>query len=191
MIDLRATDLRQYLYCPRVVYYSHVVPVARVETFKMKAGQAAEREHARLERRRSLRRYGLDAGTRRYSVSIASEALGISGIIDEVVDGPSGPVPIEVKLSEGGVAFGHRVQLAAYGMALEETTHVAVTFGFIHVVPRRQVFRIEFDTHLRATVVDVVRRIRAMVSDQRFPGPADRPAKCDGCELRSFCNDVT
>jgi CRISPR-associated exonuclease Cas4 len=190
VIELRASDLRQFLYCPRVVYYSHVVPVARVETFKMKAGREAEREHARLERRRSLRRYGLDAGERRYSVALKCEALGVSGIVDEVVFGPGGAVPIDVKMAEGGATTGHKVQLAVYAMALEERTGRSVPTGFIHLVPQNRVVPVAVDTRLRAMTTDLVRRIRHLIADESFPPPADRPAKCDGCELRCFCNDV-
>lgn len=190
MNDLRASDLRQFLYCPRVVFFSHVVPVARVETFKMKAGREAEREHARLERRRSLQRYGLDSGERRFSVPLRCEALGVSGIVDEVVIGPNGPVPIDVKMAEGGAVMGHKVQLAVYAMALEEQTGRPVSRGFIHLVPRGRVVPIEVDQRLRAMTTDLVRRIRDLIAAQAFPPPADRAAKCDGCELRCFCNDV-
>ena len=86
----------------------------------MREGRAAEMEHARLERRRTLGRYGLIEGARRYAVSLRCRALGITGIVDEVIDSPSGPVPVDVKFTEGRVAFGHQVQLAVYAMALEE-----------------------------------------------------------------------
>lgn len=190
MIELRASDLRQYLYCPRVVYFGLVVPVDRVETFKMAAGREAEREHARLERRRSLERYGLADGERRYNVQILCAQLGVSGIVDEVAYGPDGPVPIEVKFTEGGLAFGHRVQLAIYAMGLEEETGRPIPRGFVHLVPRKRTVAVEIDEKLRAAATDVTRRIRAMLATQDCPPPADRSAKCDGCELRCFCNDV-
>jgi CRISPR-associated exonuclease Cas4 len=190
VIELRASDLRQYLYCPRVVYFSLVVPVDRVETFKMSAGRDAEREHARLERRRGLARYGLAEGSRRYDVHVLCGKLGVSGIIDEVLESANGPVPIEVKLTDGGVALGHKVQLAVYGMALEEQSGQPVPRGFVHLVPSKKTWAVALDDKLRAAATDITRRIRAMLASQAFPPPADRPAKCDGCELRSFCNDI-
>jgi CRISPR-associated exonuclease Cas4 len=190
LIELRASDLRQFLYCPRVVYFSHVVPIARVETFKMKAGRQAELQHARLERRRSLRRYGLEDGERQYSVALRCDTLGVSGIVDEVVYGPQAPVPIDVKMTEGGAAMGHKVQLAVYAMALEEQAGCPVARGFIHLVPKNRVVAIPIDERLRAITVDIARRIRLLIATEAFPSPADRPAKCDGCELRCFCNDV-
>jgi CRISPR-associated exonuclease Cas4 len=190
VIELRASDLRQYLYCPRAVYFSLVVPVERVETFKMSAGRDAEREHARLERRRNLARYGLADGIRRYDVPVVCGKLGVSGIVDEVVHGPDGPVPVEVKFTEGGVAFGHKIQLAVYGMALEEASGTPVPMGFVHLVPGKQTRAIVLDDKLRAAATDVTRRIGTMIATQEFPPPADKLAKCDGCELRCFCNDI-
>jgi CRISPR-associated exonuclease Cas4 len=190
MIELRASDLRQYLYCPRVVYFSLVVPVNRVETFKMSAGREAEREHARLERRRSLARYGVEHGIRRYDVRVLCAKLGVSGTLDEVVYGTDGPVPVEVKFTEGGVAFGHKVQLAVYAMGLEEESGQPVPRGFVHLVPGKRTTAVPIDDKLRAAATDLTRRIRAMLTTQELPPPADRPAKCDGCELRCFCNDV-
>jgi CRISPR-associated exonuclease Cas4 len=188
--DLRASDLRQYLYCPRVVYFSYVVPVKRVETFSMQQGRVAEIEHARLERRRTLGRYGLEHGVRRYSVSLRCRELGVTGIVDEVVDSADGPVPIDVKHTTGGAAFGHKVQLALYAMALEETCGRPVPRGFIHLVPGRGIVSIAINDQLRAATRDVVRRVREMLQNDSFPAPADRMAKCAACELRFFCNDV-
>lgn len=188
--DLRATDLRQFLYCPRVVYFSYVMPVKRVETYSMQHGRAAELEHARLERRRTLGRYGLDEGERRYDVWLRCQTLGVTGIVDEVIDAPSGPIPVDIKWTSTGVAFGHRVQLAVYALALEEQTGRSVPFGFIHLVPGRKVMKVTVDEHLRSAARDLTRRVREMVKDAAFPAPADRVAKCTACELRFFCNDV-
>jgi len=117
-------------------------------------------------------------------------ALGVSGTVDEVVSSSVSPVPVEVKFTEGGVAFGHKVQLVVYGMALEEEGSREIPRGFVHLVPSRRTVAVMFDSNLRAAARDVVRRIREMLENQDFPPPADRPAKCDGCELRCFCNDV-
>jgi len=49
------TDLKQFAYCPRVVYYSYCLPLIRPMTYKMKAGQEAHVEEKGREQRRSLR----------------------------------------------------------------------------------------------------------------------------------------
>ncbi len=63
-IWLTVNDLKQYLYCPRVVYYYTVVPVDRKITYKMERGRLSQAELERLEVRRKLTKYGLTGGER-------------------------------------------------------------------------------------------------------------------------------
>lgn len=65
---LQVTDLKQYLYCPRVVFYRYCLPDVRPVTFKMQAGIAAQDRVTELEKRRSLRAYDVVAGTRHFHV---------------------------------------------------------------------------------------------------------------------------
>jgi len=67
---VRVTDIRQYAYCPRVVYYTMVVPVPRPVTFKMEYGVDAQQHVEALEMRRKLRRYGLHSGERHFRVDL-------------------------------------------------------------------------------------------------------------------------
>ena len=39
------TDLKQYAYCPRVVYYTYCLPLLRPMTFKMERGIASSFPH--------------------------------------------------------------------------------------------------------------------------------------------------
>ena len=95
---LKVTDLKQFAYCPRIPYYHYCLPEVRPTTYKMDAGIRAQDRAEELERRRSLRAYGLTEGERHFNVSLASDAqLGVSGQIDLVikhtVDGEDRLVP--------------------------------------------------------------------------------------------------
>ena len=57
------TDLRQWAYCPRVVYYQYCLPDIRPVTKLMEAGQEEHRAESGREERRSLRTYGLKTGS--------------------------------------------------------------------------------------------------------------------------------
>ena len=37
MIELCVTDLKQFVYCPRIPFYQYVMPVEKKATFKMEA----------------------------------------------------------------------------------------------------------------------------------------------------------
>jgi len=65
---LRVTDLKQWAYCRRIVYYQHRMPGAGAPTYKMQEGRRAQELIERLEVRRTLREYGLDAAERRFGL---------------------------------------------------------------------------------------------------------------------------
>ena len=46
MISLRVNDIKQYAYCPRVVFYQYCMPVNKQSTWKMEQGKN-HRHHAR------------------------------------------------------------------------------------------------------------------------------------------------
>ncbi|HEY8745486.1 MAG TPA: hypothetical protein VIU62_20540, partial [Chloroflexota bacterium] len=81
-VMLTVTDVRQYFYCPRIVYYRLCQPLRRPLTYKMREGKLAQDRTADLEHQRSLRAYGLTTGERHFNVSLRSELLGMQGIID-------------------------------------------------------------------------------------------------------------
>ena len=87
---VRVTDLKQYDYCPRIVYYAYCLPAVRPLTYKMEAGLAAQDQTEALEERRSLRAYGVTQGERHFNVTVTSPHLGYTGQIDMVIDTSEG-----------------------------------------------------------------------------------------------------
>lgn len=191
---LRVSDLKQYSYCPRVVYYTYCVPGVRPTTFKMRMGEQAQKRVSQLETRRSLRAYGLKEGKRHFHVTLRSWRLGLSGQIDLVIETEEGgkrrAVPVDFKLSRRQPGPNLKVQLACYALLLEEGWQVAVEEGFIYLIPSRRGVRVPMTRRLLGRAKGLVAEVRAMVESQRMPPPTPRRARCVDCEFRRFCNDV-
>lgn len=187
---LRVNDLKQYDYCPRVVYYQYVMPVERKATFKMEHGQSAEAHIDELERRRTLRRYALPDGHRHFHVWLTSEELGLSGKLDLLIESSSGWFPVDFKETIGPVRSNHLLQLCGYSLLVEEAHHCTVTEGFIYLIPGNRIGRVAITDQLRAETVAALDCIRDMVLLQRVPGPTPVIARCTDCEYRNYCGDV-
>ncbi len=54
-VDLTATDLKQWAYCPRIPFYRYVLPVRPASTYKMQRGKDVQAAVEALERRRGFR----------------------------------------------------------------------------------------------------------------------------------------
>jgi CRISPR-associated exonuclease Cas4 len=188
------TDLKQYTYCPRVVFYTYCLPLLRPTTYKMEAGIAAHEKAGKQERRRTLAAYGLEEGKRHFDVEVASQELGLRGRVDVVIEVGEGEerewVPVDYKQTTRRTGQHIRRQLAAYGLMLEETWGGTVRRGFVYSLVTRKTEEIALTERLRGEVRGVVGAMREMVEREAMPEPPGSRRPCVNCEFRRFCNDV-
>jgi len=190
------TDLKQFAYCRRVVFYTYCLPLVRPVTFKMERGAAAHQAALPKERRRSLRAYGLSRGERYFDVQVESPALGLSGRVDLVIetdDNPTGAkelIPVEYKHSRRKTGMHWKRQLAAYALLLEDVWGMPVQRGFVYHLPLRRATEVAISERLRESVREMVAQMQAMVERQAMPEPPKSRRQCVECEFRRFCNDV-
>lgn len=192
-VPWRVTDLKQYAFCPRLLYYSTCLPQLRPTTYKMKAGRQAHETAEDLEQRRSLHTYGLKAGERHFNVSLVSRRLGMRGKVDLVIEaeiaGQREAIPVDYKLSEK-VAGHWELQLTAYAVMLEEAWGVPVRRGFFYLIPLRRARQVPITVHLRTRLDETLLAMKAILFQEKMPPPPLQRAKCVPCEFRRFCNDV-
>lgn len=187
---LRVADIKQYLYCPRVIYYNYVLPVERKVTFKMQHGREEHVDIDRLEQRRTLRRFRLEEGERCFQVALLSERLGLSGVLDLLIVSPAGYFPVEYKVTEGGPTLNHKYQLVAYAMLVEDAFRCSVRSGFLYLSPRRRLVEIAITDSSRLHARRVMGAIRRLVAEGRLPPVRHRFGRCRDCEFLNYCRDV-
>jgi CRISPR-associated exonuclease Cas4 len=189
----RVTDLKQYFYCPRVVYYAYCLPQVRPVTPKMEAGIEAHFGLEGRERRRSLRAYGLTCGERHFDVPLESTRLGLRGRLDMVikVPQPGGEmVPVEYKNSTRRAGQHWILQLTAYGEMLSDRSDLPVRRGFFYFIPTRRTQEVAFTPKRRAKLRETMDAMLHMVEREMMPDPPKSRRPCLTCEFRRFCNDV-
>ncbi len=193
---LEVTDLKQYTYCPRIVYYRYCLPTIRPVTILMEEGIRQHSVEEDREERRSLRHYQLDEGERFFHLSLRSETLGLTGSLDLAIATPTRNVPnaeaivVEYKYSEQKAGVHFRLQLAAYALLLEEAWNLPVRRGYIYSLPLKRAETVPITPALRKKVVQTVAAIRRQIERQEMPGPPVAQGRCTTCEFRRFCNDV-
>ncbi|MBM4432087.1 MAG: CRISPR-associated protein Cas4, partial [Chloroflexi bacterium] len=143
-LTFRVGDLKQYFFCPRIVYYQTCLPGLRPTTFKMRAGKEAGEAEQQREERRSLRRYGLQRGECSFDLALYSDRLGLRGRLDMAIrtdDNEAGEweaIPVDYKMTPGRVVSHFALQVVAYGMLLEEWWGLPVQRGFLYLIPARR-----------------------------------------------------
>lgn len=190
MIQLRVSDLKQFVYCPRVVFYNYVMPVEKVTTFKMEHGKIAEDKIDRLENRRKLKRYGLFSGKREFHVNLYSKSLGLSGKVDLLIKTSETYYPVDFKYTTAHPQKNHLYQLLGYAIILEDIHKCHVDKGFVYLIPKEDavVFNLTSDLKIEAKIM--LGEIRKMIASQQVPSPTDFRSKCLDCEFRNYCGDI-
>lgn len=191
MISLRVSDLKQYIYCPRIIYFYYVLPIPRRATKKMEYGRLEHIEIMHLEKRRKLKAYGLLDGTRNFQVFLQSARLGMHGLLDMSISTASGEVyPVEFKHSISKKGLHQKYQLAAYAMLLEDSLRKPVRYGFLYLIPTKTIVSVEITISMREHVKKALSAIRNIIASEKIPGYIRSKQRCTDCEFKNYCADL-
>lgn len=187
---MRISDLKQFVYCPRVVFYNYVMPVEKVTTFKMEHGKIAEDKIERLEHRRKLKKYGLSEGKREFHKHLYSKNLELSGAIDLLIKTADSYYPIDFKYTTSQPHKNHLYQLLGYALILEDIYKYKISRGFVYIIPKEDAVFFDLTDDLKSKAKILLSEMRDMIASQQMPSPASSKNKCTDCEYRNFCGDV-
>jgi CRISPR-associated exonuclease Cas4 len=190
LLPLRVNDLKQYEYCPRIVFYNTVMPVERKTTVKMERGRDEEFRLDALEKRRTLKRYDLATGVRRFHVWLESKRLGLSGKLDLLIISSQGYFPVDFKYSRGRPHRNHLFQLAGYALLVEEAFETHVDTGFVYLLPIQEVVTVSLTEALKQEALSRLTTMRTMIDEQLLPPATEVRSRCEDCEFRNYCGDV-
>jgi len=183
---VNVSELRQYHFCPMVVYF-HSTGIYEEEKEYMKAGKERQEDLMRKERRREtlagLRKLKVDE--RIQGLRLSSSRLCLTGVLDLAVRIGEEWAVVEVKSGKRPEvpSLGHRVQLAAYSMLLEERLSRVVRRGFI--LYEDGIVEVEISEGLRRHVLWTLDRIREII-EGRIP-EVNRSGKCRSCGYSLHC----
>lgn len=190
MNGVTVTDLKQWGYCPRIVYFRRVMPGVGKPTYKMAEGKNAQELIEKLEMRRGLREYGLEAARRRFGVWLSDEPLGLAGKIDLLLETERAAAVVDFKLTSGEPGENHYLQLAGYAMLVEAALGLPVEVGFVYRIPDGQVYKVPITETLRGRVAAALRGMTEVADRQVFPEATAVRGRCTECEYANYCSDV-
>jgi len=167
---VNTSDLNQYLYCPRRLYYLMFYNTQGLN-FVLAEGRS---DHAHQGRRGQWYR----------EMYLRSEKLHLHGKID-LLEGKIKFTPVERK---HGTSFYENVevQLAAYCMLLEDCLGEPVRMGYIYLFGTNERYAIIITDWHRQKVAQVVQAIQNMTIEC-IPDFAENPNKCEKCSTVQYC----
>jgi|YelNatPaOPRAMG01_1025707.scaffolds.fasta_scaffold09651_7 CRISPR-associated exonuclease Cas4 len=192
---ISATDIKHYIYCPRLIYFDHVLHAQPVLGSQQEESRELHEEYVRKELRRKDAVYYSPEfiGAEKYLfVQLVSQKFQLQGIIDCIVKTVKGEyVPIEYKnmnSDRGKVYMDHKYQLVAYALLIEENFDTVVKRGFVNYIPERLVLRFSITPTMKSYVKRVIGHIKRIIKEEKLPPIRVAKSKCQGgCGHKQIC----
>ncbi len=192
LIPVRA--LNQVTYCQRLYYLQYVDCVMPTNEHV----EGGLHDHRRVDDPALAERTRKEGdATRTRSVTLSSEILGISGVLDQVEVKNGEEYPVETKhgfapRNENGEPTtwdNDAVQLCAQAMLLEESTGQSVRRGYQFYAATKERVEVPFDETLRTKTLAAIQRCHVLSIQDAPPEPlpAELRHRCFGCSLAPVC----
>lgn len=179
-----AEEFRQFIYCPRILFFRHVAKIIPDQTYKMKQGS---NYHDEKIRRNTQSRVGNTSIT--YNVFLENKELGICALFDAIAQEKGMQYyPIEFKTGKTHLIIPehHFAQLLAQAVLIEQQYKTTVSQVEIRYSDERR-YSIPITEQDKKSLLEQLKCMREMISEEILPSPTKIRAKCHDCEFWIAC----
>lgn len=126
---------------------------------------------------------------------VSSENLGVRGIIDQLHVYPDRFLPFELKSGKApteGVWPGHKVQVGAYILLLEDIFKTHIKRGFVRYLDSGESRQVVMNPFFKDELLNLIKKVNELLNSDKIPDYCKNENKCKSCSLKDTCygNDL-
>lgn len=189
--SITISDVIEYLFCPRFVYFIHCLGIPQREgrLIKVQKGRVLHKSKEKTNFGYLRKRYGVT--DKLTGIYLSSKKHRIRGVMDEVLFFDDGSVaPLDYKFAKyvNRVFRTHKYQSALYGLMIAEHFNRPVHKGYLcYVRSGNKIIEIQFNERLFQQAQDVVNNIFSIIQREAFPEATGNTKRCVDCCYRRIC----
>lgn len=182
---LTATDLMNYLYDPRIIYFVHVLKIPQATTSKELEGREKYEEFRKKSKRNKIIKE-LPKLPKLYDVYFASEKYGFATKVDcIVVNKEKNEIyPIQLKYSAKPKVLyrSQKFQIVMEAMLIEEHYSCQVPFGYVKFIKTGDFVKVPITEGLKWELLRIFSEIEDVIRREKLPKPTPhKKKKIDSC----------
>lgn len=189
------TDIKHYVYCPRIVYFERVLHAKPVFGSQQEEGREKHEEYVRKELRRKDAIYyssEFKGAEKLLFRTLTSPKLQLTGQLDCIIKTAKNEyIPVDYKnmnSKKGKPWMDHKYQLVAYALLIEENYCTVVKRGFINYIPERLIVEIQITPTMKTHVKRIIGHIKRIIKEETLPRVRVAKHKCTGgCGHKQIC----
>ncbi|MCK4696413.1 MAG: CRISPR-associated protein Cas4 [Candidatus Cloacimonetes bacterium] len=190
-IFVTPSEVIEYLYCPRFIYYMNVLKINQHEHRRTLVNKGREIHQLKMVRNKEYLRKKIGAIDKKLDVYLTSEKLKLVGRIDEVLffkNNEAAPLDYKLAFWEKRIYKTLKIQQTLYALLIEENFDKRVNKAFlVYVRSRNHLEEIRITENMKKEALVIVNDIFDILNLNYFPGKTKDKNKCLDCTYRNLC----
>ena len=185
------SEVIEHLYCPRFTYFMNCLNIPQHEELRYKVMKGRKLHEEREKENREYLRRKIGCIAKEISVYVASPAIRVRGVVDEVLTLADGSMtPLDYKYTEyrDYLFETHKVQSVLYAMLIKEAYQKPVYKGYICYAKDGAVLKeIVYKEADFKYAKDVVDEIFSVIVKGKCPKKTSWRNRCVDCCYKNIC----
>lgn len=188
-ISITPSEIIQYLYCPRFIYFEKVLGIPQYEEKSYKAMKGRHLHESKQKMNKDYLRKKIDVTEKYQEQYLTNEKL--RGKVDEVLmhgDGTASPLDYKFAKYKDRVFNTYKTQLACYAWLIEDNFNRQVNRGYlVYTRSKSKLIEVELDDAFKEDVKDKAQAIIKIIDENYFPKATRYKKRCIECTYRNIC----
>ena len=191
---ISVTDIKHFIYCPRIVYFEKVLHVEpRLGSQQEESKRLHEELVGKEFRRKGAILYSKEFknAEKFFRVVLTSKKFRFHGMVDCIIKVGDEYIPVDYKNMEsnrGKPWIDHKYQLVAYAILIEENYQTTVKKGYINYIPEKLIIKIDLTPTIKTHVKRILTQIKEIIQKEKLPPIKITKEKCTGgCGYKWIC----
>lgn len=190
-IYITASEIIQYLYCPRFIYYMNVLNISQHEDERYLVNKGRDIHELKMVRNKEYLRKSIGCVDKEIDVYLSSDKLHLVGRMDEVLifeDGSRASLDYKFAVYEERLFKTLKTQQVAYSLLIEENYNCQVNKAYLVYVRSKNLLKeIEITNKDKENCIDIIDEIFDIQTRCYFPKSTKNKLRCQDCTYRNLC----
>jgi CRISPR-associated exonuclease Cas4 len=192
---ISVTDIKQYIYCPRIVYFDRVLRAKQIFGSQQADSKQLHEDYVTKElKRKDAIYYSPEfVGAEKYmNITLCSNKHNLQGNVDCIIKTARDEyIPVDYKnmhSDKGRICMQHKYQLVGYALLIEDNFNTTVKQAIVNYIPEKLILPFEITPTMKTFVKRVIGHIKRIIKDEELPPIRVSKYKCTGgCGHKQLC----
>lgn len=182
--------IRQYIFCPRIVYFNLLSNIKPVYPLHVLHGNKYHSKQDTLFSIRDFKKFHIDYKEKVNNLYLESDTYGLCGIVDTFFICDSEIIVLDYKnTNKSSISYSHKMQLTAYSLLLSEKYGKPCNRGIIAYGNNMKFIEVKILENDIKNLEKILLQINIMLEKAVFPDSSAGENKCLQCEYLNYCDD--